>query len=210
MNAFATIYFHNYLRMDEMPRPGPDKQDAETDDVDVGDASRPGLHISTFTRQLAFDILYFIEFVILLGCGFSAQIVKDGYLGLYTDKFVWVVTTMTLFALILKFFYYNVLHIWRNTIFTTTRLQSQPFTLGGHSKKYEDSSIDQDSDDIGIDTNLNGGRGFVLPFNLLNLIPLKWVPFFEAWFYSGSEQLKGNRVKDGLPYSWFNLCFLSI
>ena len=149
MNAFATIYFHNYLRMDEMPRLGAKAQDTEsTRDKDVGDAQTPGLHISTFTRQLAFDILYFIEFVILLGCGFSAQIVKDGYLSLYTDKFVWVVTTMTIFALILKFFYYNVLHIWRNTIFTTTRLQSQPFTGGGYSrpKKY-DGEMDQDRAD---------------------------------------------------------------
>ena len=38
-------------------------------------------------------------------------------------QFVWVVTTMTIFSLVLKFFYYNVLHIWRNTIFTTTRVQ---------------------------------------------------------------------------------------
>ena len=143
MNAFATIYFHNYLRMDEMPRLGPINQDAEND---FGDAQRPGLHISTFTRQLAFDILYFIEFVVLLGCGFSAQIVKDGYLGLYTDKFIWVVTTMTIFALILKFFYYNVLHIWRNTIFTTTRLQNQPFTTGGSSNKFSEG-VDQDKTD---------------------------------------------------------------
>ena len=148
MNAFATIYFHNYLRMDEMPRLGPSNPNNEDDDKDkCGDAQRPGLHISTFTRQLAFDILYFFEFVILLGCGFSAQIVKDGYLGLYTHKFVWVITMMTLFALILKFFYYNVLHIWRNTIFTTTRLQSQPFTLGGHSKKYDEGGMDQDQTD---------------------------------------------------------------
>ena len=159
MNAFATIYFHNYLRMDEMPKlgPGPTNQNIEHDepanqneechDKDVGDAQTPGLHISTFTRQLAFDILYFIEFVILLGCGFSAQIVKDGYLGLYTDKFVWVVTTMTIFALVLKFFYYNVLHIWRNTIFTTTRVQSQPFTLGGHSKKLNQGDLEQDQAD---------------------------------------------------------------
>merc|ERR1719411_1018984 len=120
-----------------MPRLGAKAQNTEsTRDKDVGDAQTPGLHISTFTRQLAFDILYFIEFVVLLGCGFNAQIVKEGYLGLYTYKFVWVVTIMTILALVLKFFYYNVLHIWRNTIFTTTRLQSQPF-LAGSSSKYQ-------------------------------------------------------------------------
>ena len=139
MNAFATIYFHNYLRMDEMPRIGSRRQNLGTEDEvdhdkDVGDAQTPGLHISTFTRQLAFDILYFVEFVVLLGCGFNAQIVKEGYLGLYTYKFVWVVTTMTILALVLKFFYYNVLHIWRNTIFTTTRLQS---FLAGASSNYQ-------------------------------------------------------------------------
>ena len=141
MNAFATIYFHNYLRMDEMPRIGSRRKNVSAEDEvdkDVGDAQTPGLHISTFTRQLAFDILYFIEFVVLLGCGFNAQIVKEGYLGLYTTKFVWVVTTMTILALVLKFFYYNVLHIWRNTIFTTTRLQSQPFTAGPASKYQTD------------------------------------------------------------------------
>ena len=101
MNAFATIYFHNYLRMDEMPRIG--RREVEPGKPDQTDAQTPGtvrqsknmyctvlycsgLHISTFTRQMAFDILYFSEFVILLGYGFSAQIVKDGYLNLYTDK----------------------------------------------------------------------------------------------------------------------------
>merc|ERR1711892_133852 len=136
MNAFATIYFHNYLRMDEMPRVGR-SQDKDTVEEDELDAQTPGLHISTFTRQIAFDILYFSEFVVLLGYGFSAQIVKDGYLGLYTHNFVWVVTTMTVFALILKFFYYNVLHIWSNTIFTTTRIKSQPFQFMGTSELYE-------------------------------------------------------------------------
>jgi len=138
MNAFATIYFHNYLRMDEMPRIGrnQDTEKSESIDIEEADAQTPGLHISTFTRQIAFDILYFSEFVVLLGYGFSAQIVKDGYLGLYTHNFVWVVTTMTVFALILKFFYYNVLHIWSNTIFTTTRIKSQPFEFMGSSEMY--------------------------------------------------------------------------
>merc|ERR1719510_719934 len=85
MNSFATIYFHNYLRMDEMP---PIDRTLANDEVD---AQSPGLHISTFIRQTAFDILYLIEFIILLGFGFSAQIVRDGYLNNYTYNFIWIV-----------------------------------------------------------------------------------------------------------------------
>ena len=128
MNSFATIYFHNYLRMDEMPHTESDKNDLDT--------QSPGLHISTFIRQTAFDILYFVEFIILLGFGFSAQIVRDGYLHNYTYNFIWIVSTMTIFSLLLKFFYYNVLHIWSNTIFTSTRIKSQPFEFMGSSKSY--------------------------------------------------------------------------
>jgi hypothetical protein len=131
MNAFATIYFHNYLRMDEMPRIGR-AQDRQRDIREEVDTQTPGLHISTFIRQTAFDILYYSEFVVLLGFGFSAPIVKDGYLGLYTHNFIWEVTTMTVLSLMLKFFYYNVLHIWSNTIFTTTRIKSQPFEFISH------------------------------------------------------------------------------
>ena len=106
----------------------------QTDERLECDANSPGLHISTFIRQIAFDILYFSEFVVLLGFGFSAPIVKEGYLGNYTTNFIWVITTMTLLSMILKFFYYNVLHIWSNTIFTTTRIRSQPFEMWGSSK----------------------------------------------------------------------------
>ena len=137
MNSFATIYFHNYLRMDEMPIEGRNGNDI--------DAQTPGLHISTFIRQTAFDILFFIEFVILLGFGFSAQIVKVGYLHNYTYNFILIVSTMTLFSLLLKFFYYNVLHIWSNTIFTSTRIKSQPFECMGSSKSYVTESGDPQS-----------------------------------------------------------------
>ena len=139
MNSFATIYFHNYLRMDEMPIEG---RSTYGNDID---AQTPGLHISTFIRQTAFDILFFIEFVILLGFGFSAQIVKVGYLHNYTYNFILIVSTMTLFSLLLKFFYYNVLHIWSNTIFTSTRIKSQPFECMGSSKSYVTESGDPQS-----------------------------------------------------------------
>lgn len=142
MNAFATIYFHNYLRMDEMPRSGQLSYYADSvegsssgrEPNSCRDAQTPGLHVSTFIRQAAFDILYFSEFVVLLGFGFSSQIVQEGFLGRYTSTFVWLVTAMTILALMLKFFYYNVLHIWSNTIFTTTRIRSQPFRFMGRSE----------------------------------------------------------------------------
>ena len=140
MNSFATIYFHNYLRMDEMPIEGRNGNDI--------DAQTPGLHISTFIRQTAFDILFFIEFVILLGFGFSAQIVKVGYLHNYTYNFILIVSTMTLFSLLLKFFYYNVLHIWSNTIFTATRIKSQPFEFMGSSKSYMTQSDTHSDPDV--------------------------------------------------------------
>jgi hypothetical protein len=44
----------------------------------------------------------------------------------------------------LQFFYYNVLHIWSNTIFTTTRIRSQPFQFMGRSEPLiSNSSSDQ-------------------------------------------------------------------
>ena len=108
--------------------------DRQTNERLEADANTPGLHISTFIRQIAFDVLYYTEFIILLVVGFSAPIVKDGYLGHYTTSFIWVICSMTILSMILKFFYYNVLHIWSNTIFTTTRIRSQPFEMWGSSK----------------------------------------------------------------------------
>ncbi|CAM6053917.1 unnamed protein product [Sphagnum tenellum] len=85
INSFASIYFHNYLRFDEMPiTRKPDSAHAQLgtmsptatcqqSKIEIGekseetfefiDGQRPGLHISTFLRQLMFDILYSIEYV---------------------------------------------------------------------------------------------------------------------------------------------------
>ena len=38
------------------------------------DSQRPGLHISTILRQIMFDVLYGVEFVILLTFGFSSDV----------------------------------------------------------------------------------------------------------------------------------------
>jgi len=118
MNSFASIYFHNYLRFDEMPvtkKTSPKKQPSSNSlatstvatlspsstrieigvassnanrkgkrkkslssnskvEVEFIDGQRPGLHISTFLRQLMFDILYSVEYVILLAFGFSSDV----------------------------------------------------------------------------------------------------------------------------------------
>ena len=63
-----------------MPSDAIRQHDAETaeemakDEVDFTDAQRPGLHISTFLRQLSFDILYVLEYVVLLAFGFSSDV----------------------------------------------------------------------------------------------------------------------------------------
>jgi hypothetical protein len=73
LNSFASMYFHNYLRFDEMPN----DEMLRIKDVEKNefiDSQRPGLHISTFFRQLTFDVLYVVEYVVLLGFGLSAKV----------------------------------------------------------------------------------------------------------------------------------------
>ena len=139
-NTYSAMWsiksWHRVITFLSFGRINSENGDRQTNERLEADANTPGLHISTFIRQTAFDILYFVEFIILLGFGFSAQIVRDGYLHNYTYNFIWIVSTMTIFSLLLKFFYYNVLHIWSNTIFTSTRIKSQPFEFMGSSKSY--------------------------------------------------------------------------
>ena len=55
-----------------------DSIDSETGFIDY---QRPGLHISTLLRQLAFDTLYTLEFIILLAFGMSSKVKEfDTYL----------------------------------------------------------------------------------------------------------------------------------
>ena len=44
------------------------------DETDFVDSQRPGLHISTFLRQLTFDVLYVVEYIILLSFGLLAKV----------------------------------------------------------------------------------------------------------------------------------------
>lgn len=50
--------------------------DERKEDVEIQfiDSQRPGLHISTILRQIMFDVLYGVEFVVLLTFGFSSDV----------------------------------------------------------------------------------------------------------------------------------------
>ena len=89
------------------------------------DSQRPGLHISTFFRQLTFDVLYVVEYVILLGFGLSAKVYE------FTPEpnqpgpnstFVAVIISFTLIALVLRILYYTLMHVWSNVIISGKKL----------------------------------------------------------------------------------------
>ena len=164
MNSFASIYFHNYLRFDEMPAPAAGKSKSNKDvvitsdgtnenvttsavlakepqielggggsfdseaagDVEFIDSQRPGLHISTFMRQVSFDILYSVEYVILLSFGFSSD-VKDLIDEERKAIFVSVILALNFLALGLKLFYYTVMHVWNNVIISGKKLTRREF-----------------------------------------------------------------------------------
>ena len=81
------------------------------------DSQRPGLRISTFFRQLAFEILYVLEFVVLLGFGFSSEVKEFKE---YNDQgeltFTILLVSLWLISLVLKILYYIKLHMWSNVI----------------------------------------------------------------------------------------------
>ena len=116
MNAFASIYFHNYLRFDEMPK------EMERKGEEFIDSQRPGLHISTFLRQLTFDTLYALEFVILLAFGFSSK-VQD--LTEHKPVLISVILSLYVISVFFRLFYYIFMHVWRNVILTGKRLIRQ-------------------------------------------------------------------------------------
>ena len=115
-------------------------QDSETGFIDY---QRPGLHISTLLRQLAFDTLYTLEFIILLAFGMSSKVKEfdscfdsinggnvtnnainddDTIAKDHTKEdrnkaiFIFIILTLTLIALSLRLIYYGVLHVWSNVI----------------------------------------------------------------------------------------------
>jgi hypothetical protein len=57
----------------------PSIDESKEDAVKFIDSQRPGLHISTILRQIMFDVLYGVEFVILLSFGFSSDVKVTNY-----------------------------------------------------------------------------------------------------------------------------------
>ena len=88
------------------------------------DSQRPGLRISTFFRQLLFDVLYVLEFVFLLWFGLLAKVEEFRE----TDKqhpnatFIYVIVSTWVIALVLRILYYSLLHVWSNYIVTGKEL----------------------------------------------------------------------------------------
>ena len=66
-----------------------------------------GLHISTFLRQLMFDSLYALEYVVLLTFGFSSD-VKDLIDQKRKPILISVILVLSMLALALKLTYYNL------------------------------------------------------------------------------------------------------
>ena len=89
------------------------------------DSQRPGLRISTFFRQLAFEILYVLEFAVLLGFGLSEPLqVKEftwviaikGNSKVSLSQLVLIIVSFWVIGLLLRILYYTQLHIWRDVI----------------------------------------------------------------------------------------------
>ena len=78
------------------------------------DSQRPGLRISTFFRQLAYEILYVLEFVVLLGFGFSSEVKEFKEYNDHTS--IIVLVSLWLISLVLRILYYTTLHLWSNVI----------------------------------------------------------------------------------------------
>ena len=102
------------------------------------DSQRPGLRISTFFRQLLFDVLYVLEFVFLLWFGLLAKVEEFRE----TDKqhpnatFIYVIVSTWVIALVLRILYYSLLHVWSNYIVTGKELIR---------KELEDENPDKDN-----------------------------------------------------------------
>ena len=75
-----------------------------------------------------FDILYSLEYVVLLAFGFSSE-VKD-----LTDQkqkpiFISVILVLSFLALSLKLIYYTLMHVWNNVIISGKKLIRREFTV---------------------------------------------------------------------------------
>ena len=97
-----------------------------THTVNVSHISISGLHISTFLRQLMFDILYTLEYVVLLAFGFSSE-VKDLIDRKRKPIIISTILVLSLIALGLKLVYYLVMHVWSKVIWSGKKLTKREF-----------------------------------------------------------------------------------
>ncbi len=92
-NGLANIYIHNWIRMDPLLIP----------------FSKPLQHVSTFLRQVFFDVVLMVENCVLLFVALNANIkeLRENQL-----SFACVLLGFSFVGLILKCVYYRYLHIW--------------------------------------------------------------------------------------------------
>jgi amino acid transporter len=74
-----------------------------------------------------FDILYSLEYVVLLAFGFSSD-VADLIDEARKPILVSVILVLSFLALGLKMFYYTVMHVWNNVIISGKKLTKREFT----------------------------------------------------------------------------------
>ena len=213
MNSFACIYFHNYLRFEE---------------EEIVHLQPPGTHISTFVRQLLFETLYVLEFVILLSLGFSANVWEVPSMQPFIVE---VVLILYLLSTLLKLFYYGVMHIWAYHILNEKiGLVNKAETANGggtSNEAFEDTneSIDDKEDDVdnnGIMEQLasnNSSNIFPLDIrkNVDNIIQIQDVEeaFFKyvlilrnTWILGTLQQIEQplpTRIIDGIIEKWKSL-----
>ena len=109
-NSLASIYFHNYIHQEES-----------------SDENTNTFHTSTLPRQLAFDGLYLIEFVVLLTCGFLSDPFQDFHSGVYcnTLNVILIIAVPTTAALLLRFIYYVGMHVSSDVIWSTKDIKQE-------------------------------------------------------------------------------------
>jgi len=100
-NGLANVYIHNWIRMDPLLKPG----------------TKPRQHVSTLVRQVVFDLVFFVENVLLLvyaiHCENPVREVVNS-----KAEFIGVLLGFIFLGLILKWVYYQYIHIWGWLILT--------------------------------------------------------------------------------------------
>lgn len=75
-----------------------------------------------------FDILYSLEYVVLLAFGFSSE-VKEFEGQKKKPIFITVILVLSFLALSLKLIYYTCMHVWNNVIISGKKLIRREFTV---------------------------------------------------------------------------------